>query len=386
MTQFAFFGEAWPGVLDAANRAEASVRSDPRSACFYARRALELAMHWLFKHDGSLRLPYQDNLSALVHEPTFKQAAGEAIFSKARVIVTLGNRAVHSHRPIPENDALVAVRELFHFGYWLARTCGERNRPPPTLAFDPTALPAATAHAQRTTEQLAALEASLHERDERLDRLLAVKNALDAELVRLREEVAKATKAAASQRTRMTIRRRRPATISSICCSRKLAGRSTSPATASTRSTACPTTGAGATSITCCGATITSRSRSWKPSERAGTRAWASNAKLCADCLERRFGQRPVIFYSNGYEHWLWDDTSYPPRQVQGFFKKRELELMVQRRRTRQPLAEATIDTDIAERHYQIRAIRRIGEAFERSRERKALVVMATGAGKTRTV
>ena len=55
-------------------------------------------------------------------------------------------------------------------------------------------------------------------------------------------------------------------------------------------------------------------------------------AKLYADCLEQQFGQRPVIFYTNGYEHWLWDDLAYPPRAVQGFYKKDELELLIQRR------------------------------------------------------
>jgi type I restriction enzyme, R subunit len=77
------------------------VHADPRTACFYARRALELAVSWAYKHDPALKLPYQDNLSALIHEPSFKQTAGEAVFSKAR-----GNRAVHSHRPVPEPDAL----------------------------------------------------------------------------------------------------------------------------------------------------------------------------------------------------------------------------------------------------------------------------------------
>ena len=67
-------------------------------------------------------------------------------------------------------------------------------------------------------------------------------------------------------------------------------------------------------------------------------------AKLYADCLEQQFGQRPVIFYSNGYEHWLWDDAHYPPRPVQGFYKKAELELLIQRRTTRKPLAEAQIN------------------------------------------
>ena len=77
---------------------------------------------------------------------------------------------------------------------------------------------------------------------------------------------------------------------------------------------------------------------------------------------------------------------NYPPRAVQGFYKKAELELLIQRRTTRKPLADAEIDAKIVERYYQTRAIRRIGEAFENDHDRKALLVMATGAGKTRTV
>ena len=61
-------------------------------------------------------------------------------------------------------------------------------------------------------------------------------------------------------------------------------------------------------------------------------------AKLYADCLEERYGQRPVIFFSNGYEHWIWDDTRYPPRQIGGFYKRDELELLIQRRTSRKTL------------------------------------------------
>jgi type I restriction enzyme R subunit len=82
----------------------------------------------------------------------------------------------------------------------------------------------------------------------------------------------------------------------------------------------------------------------------------------------------------------MWDDASYPPRDVQGFYKKDELELLIQRRESRKSLGSATINQAIVERNYQTRAIRRIGEAFEKDCEREALVVMATGAGKTRTV
>ena len=109
-------------------------------------------------------------------------------------------------------------------------------------------------------------------------------------------------------------------------------------------------------------------------------------AKLYAGCLEAQFGQRPVIFCSNGYEHWIWDDALYPPRAVQGIYKKAELALMIQRRSSRKPLATAVIDASIIERYYQVRTVRRIGETFEKHHLRKALAVMATGAGKTRTV
>ena len=88
MSQFTFLQGEWAAVFEAASKAEASVHADPRTACFYARRALELAVSWAYKHDASLKLPYQDSLSALIHEPSFKQVVGEAVFSKARVINT----------------------------------------------------------------------------------------------------------------------------------------------------------------------------------------------------------------------------------------------------------------------------------------------------------
>ena len=108
-------------------------------------------------------------------------------------------------------------------------------------------------------------------------------------------------------------------------------------------------------------------------------------AKLYADCLENQFGQRPVIFYTNGYQHWIWDDVMYPPRSVQGFYKKDELQLLIQRRTSRKPLRSQGIEKSIVERYYQEEAIRNVGETFENN-QRKALIVMATGPGKTRTV
>lgn len=371
----------------AAMRAEAAAYPDPRTACFYARRALELAVAWAYKHDPALKLPYQDNLSALLHEPTFKKAAGEAVFTKARLIVSLGNQAVHSTRPIAAADAVTAVRELFHVAYWLARTYGRSHRPEPGLRFDPAALPKTAPVPAQTTAQLQTLESQLRERDEKLSTLLADRSALDEELTRLRAQVAEARKEATAQPDThdYSEAETRDAFIDLLL--HEAGWPLDQPRDREFEVAGMPNgQGKGFVDYVLWGDDGLPLAVVEAKRTRRDARVGQQQAKLYADCLEAQFGQRPLIFYSNGYQHWLWDDLNYPPRQVQGFYTQAELTLAIQRRRTRQPLATAEINSDIVERYYQTRAIRRIGEAFERDHERKALLVMATGSGKTRTV
>ena len=147
-----------------------------------------------------MRLPYQEQLAALIHEPTFQQTAGPAIVTKAQLIKDLGNLAVHGNKPLRPSDALSATRELFHIGYWLARHYGRAARPAPDLAFDAALLLAAVAATKpQSAERLARLEAQLRERDERLEALAAQRTGLDEELARLRAEVAQARAANAAQ-------------------------------------------------------------------------------------------------------------------------------------------------------------------------------------------
>ncbi|MFZ5855082.1 MAG: DEAD/DEAH box helicase family protein [Chloroflexota bacterium] len=387
MSQFTFLQREWAAVFEAASKAEAAVHADPRTACFYARRALELAVAWAYKHDPALRLPYQDNLSALIHDPSFKQTAGEAVFSKARVINTLGNRAVHSHRPVPEADALAAVRELFHVAYWFARTYGRTGRPAPGLAFDAAVLPSPERMATQTAEQLQALEARLREKDENLAALLADKTALDEELKRLRAEIAKAKQAAATQPDTHDYSEAETRDYFIDLLLKEAGWPLDQARDREFEVSGMPNPeGKGFVDYVLWGDDGKPLGLVEAKRTRRDARVGQQQAKLYADCLERQFGQRPLIFYSNGYEHWLWDDTHYPPRRVQGFYKKAELELAIQRRSTRKPLAAGEINPAIVERHYQTRAIRRVAEAFERDHDRKALLVMATGAGKTRTV
>ncbi|HLE61949.1 MAG TPA: DUF4145 domain-containing protein, partial [Pyrinomonadaceae bacterium] len=122
MSNFAFFQAEWPDLYESAAKVESLVRTDTRTCCFYARRTLELAIHWLYEHDTSLKIPYDDNLGALIYEPTFKQNLPGELFLKVKTIKEVGDLAVHSRKPITERDALRATKELFHFLYWLART------------------------------------------------------------------------------------------------------------------------------------------------------------------------------------------------------------------------------------------------------------------------
>ena len=103
-----------------------------------------------------------------------------------------------------------------------------------------------------------------------------------------------------------------------------------------------------------------------------------------ADGLEKQYGQRPVIFYTNGFETWIWDDAAHwPPRKVYGFYSKESLQYLIRQRSQQQELTKIIPDKEIAGRLYQIEAVTRVLERFQ-NRRRKTLLVQATGTGKTR--
>jgi type I restriction enzyme, R subunit len=387
MTNFGFIQAEWPEIFESAAKAESLVYPDARTACFYARRALEFAVDWLYKHDGTLKFPYQDNLSALIFEPTFKTTVGPAIHAKARVIKDLGNRAIHTRRLVSPQDSLVAVRELFHVCFWLARTYARNARPSDGLAFDSNQLPKTSPIPPQTLAQLQQLAGQVAEKDTKLEELITDRLALDAELTRLRAEIAevKRRNEATPDQHNYSEAETRDYFIDLLL---KEAGWELDKP----EDREFPVKGMpnkkdeGFVDYVLWGDNGKPLGLVEAKRTKRDSRVGQQQAKLYADCLEQQFGQRPVIFYSNGYDHWIWDDHSYPPRAVQGFLKKAELELLIQRRETRLPLGSAEIDPKIVERFYQTRAVRRIAEAFEKDHDRKTLIVMATGAGKTRTV
>jgi type I restriction enzyme R subunit len=357
MSNFAFLQSEWPQVYDAAARVESLVYPDPRAACFYARRALELAVQWLYKAEPKLTLPYQDNLAALLDEATFKTLATPRITTKTRLIRDLGNRAVHTQKVITQYDALNACRELFQVCYWLAFRYARGTRPAPELAFreDAETLPRESAVPRQTQKKLEELAASLAAKDESLSSVLKDKEALNAEILALRAEVAAARAAHALQPDTHEYNEAQTR-VAFIDLLLKEAGWEL---TQEGRDTEYKVHGMPHNKDGIGYVDYVLWGEDGKPLAVVEAKRTQRNAlegqqqaKLYADCLEKETGQRPLIFCSNGYEHWLWDDTQYPLRQVQGFYTREELKLAIERRNSRRPLQEVKTDEVIAGRYY----------------------------------
>ena len=388
MSNFAFLKSVgWPEINADCARAESYALSDPRSACFYSRRAVELLVDYLYEVLG-LPVPYVSDLAARINDAGFKAKVGVGIATKLNLIRKLGNTAAHEKTPIPPRAALDALRELHHVMVWAAfHHSANPAAAPMKSVFDPALAKKA---APLTRDEVAQLAKRFAAQDEAHAQALAEKDDLaaskDAEIVALREQI----KAAQAVSPVVDDRDYDEAQTRDTFIDWML-GEAGWPLD-ETRDREFevtgmpPSGGKGYVDYVLWGAdglplAVVEAKRTSK-SPQVGQQ----QAKLYADRLEVMFGRRPVIFYTNGYGHWLWDDAAgYPPREVQGFYTRNELELMIQRRRTRKPLGEADIDAGIAGRHYQQHAIRSIGEALT-AKERQALLVMATGAGKTRTV
>lgn len=391
MSNFAFIMTSLPVVHADCVRAESYLSSDPAAACFYSRRAIEQLVGHLYDVIG-LPEPYQSDLSARINDAAFKSKVGVAITAKLNLIRKVGNGASHEGKPIQQHTALQVLRELFHVVVFAAYRFSTDPQAVPTGAqFDP-ALAAKLSPLSR--QELVKLAAKFKAQDEAHARALAegddLAAARDAEIAKLKAQIAAAQAATIKPDDHDYSEAETRRLIIDVLLAE--AGWPLDQA----RDREYPVTGMpnvegkGFVDYVLWGtdglplAVVEAKRTTTSP------QVGQQQAKLYADCLAAEFGRRPVIFYSNGYQHWVWDDAAfagsgYAPREIQGFYTRDELELMIQRRQTRLPLTGAAVDTTIVERYYQSRAIKAIGAQFDK-RERDALLVMATGSGKTRTV
>ena len=378
---FAFLKHEFPFAAESASLAERQVYGDPRAACFHARHALERLVIRVFKVDKTLSPPKVTNLDNYLGEPAFRELVPEAVWQKAEYVRRAGNSAVHGRKTPEPEIVLGIVRELAHVLYWAGCTYlrhGAENLQGKT--FDESLIPKVEpANVPASVEALDALKA---QRDAAED----ARQVVESELEALRERLAaiKADNETVSDTHDWNEDKTRKLIID--------LGLQSAGWPLDQRQdreyevTGMPNnTGIGYADYVLWGddgkplAVVEAKKTIVDPE------AGKQQAKLYADCLEAMHGQRPVIFYTNGYKTRLWDDLFYPPRTVAGFYKKDELASLIHRRAQLQPLDVAQMKDAIVDRYYQKRAIGSIGEQFAQAR-RKALLVMATGTGKTRTV
>jgi type I restriction enzyme R subunit len=387
-SNFDFLQPDWASLHEDAVQTEQNAATAPRTCAFYARRTLERMVKWMYAHDSYLKMPYQDNLAAMIHEQTFKDTLAPGLFNQIRMIHKLGNMAVHSETHINAKDGLQVTRCLHTLLGWLAKMYGKSGKT--AAGFDETLLPqpassTTTATADKTSAELEELQGKLAARDEAYLASLNELAATQEEVDQLKAEIQKlkAANEKSLEGADYTEEATRDLFIDLML--REAGWNPHGPNVAEYEVAGMPSaSGKGFVDYVLWGddglPLAVVEAKKTKVNPRVGSR----QAELYADCLEAKFDQRPIIFYSSGYETWLWDDTQYPPRSVQGFYTKDELQLLINRRTSRKDITTAESDKRIIDRFYHEEAVRRIMHNFGDAMARKALVVMATGTGKTR--
>ena len=381
MTNFSFLQSKPEYTLfaPACIEAEKIYASAPAMCAVGCRKALELAVKWVYAADTTMQMPYKDNLQSLIHEPSFRFAVDYNTWGVLPMIIKLGNLAVHTERSIQPSDALAVLRGLFAFVQWIDYCYGSDYE---ERTFDEALIP---------TEKVAVDTRKIKE----LGSLLEEK---EAQIAALRQQIAQmSAKFTAEKEQHKQERTFRGEDLSEfqtrkrfIDVDMKLMGWKFTGPDADVQEEY-PVEGMagvvgqmGYCDYVLFGkdglplAVVEAKRSSKDPNNGH------NQVRLYADCLERKFGRRPMMFTTNGFETYFWDDQSGPQRKVSGIFSKEDLQKLMNRRTERLDLAEIAIDDKITDRYYQKEAIRavcaQIGQGF-----RKHLLVMATGTGKTRT-
>lgn len=399
-SNFDFLTAHWAFLLQDAQQVESYALRDPRAASIYARRTLEIALKWLFANDTALKAPYEKSLAAMIHEPTFAKNIRKGLFHDIKFIHRLGNIAVHGDQEISGQEGLKATVALHQFLGWLARVYTKGGAKPEQ--FHIAWLPKIDSGAEPdehhlSVEQLEKLQDDLKAKDAALDAERAAAHArlsqTETELAGLKEQLALLQEVKeANQKTigsdEYTEAQTRELIIDVML---REAGWNPKeknveeyevldcmPAASGER------TGTGYVDYVLWGKDNKPIALVEAKKTRVSPKDGKRQAELYADCLEKHHGQRPIIYYSNGYTTWLWDDQFYPPREVQGFATRDELQWCINQRSDRKDLSTLQAKKEITGRYYQMEAAARVMENFGTKRKRKSLIVMATGTGKTR--
>lgn len=407
MSNFQFLAEEYPQIYNEVLEAEKFTFSAPRYAALQCRIVLEFGVEWLYDNDPELERPFDTKLASLMYNKAFEASIKPSLFQEINLTRKIGNNAAHGKK-VSEREALISLRSVFRFTSYISKYYSENN--PSIPDFDESLIPGKLDgvkdksrkelqnridHAEAQLEQFKKEREKLEELIKTNDllrkqieaketNLLFRKEAREEQII-FEEEIPELTPELETRKLYIDVLLKEAGWKDfkkGTDIEHRVIGmpKSVNP------------TGIGYVDYVLWGdnrlpLAVVEAKHTLHNAEKG-----QHQASLYADCLEKMTGQRPIIFYSNGFETFIWDDTFYPEREVQGFYTKDELNLLIERRKSRKDIREFEVNTNIVERPYQLEAIKRVGETLVTSlsgnlkgKNRNALLVMATGSGKTRT-
>ncbi len=368
MTNFDFLKDEsrFSAFSDIATAAEMALNIDVNMCIQTCRSAMENAVKWMYSVDSELEKPFDDRLLNLINNDDFRQIIGEDIWRRLDYIRKCGNKAIHESLGFTQDEALLCLENLFVFLDFVAYCYGSNYSETQfdkqlCLSHGETVVPETTTidiqslidENQRLREELTANRASRQqtyvnrplEISEYSTRKLYIDSMLrDAGWIEGRDWINEVELPGMPNRSEVGY------------ADYVLYGDDGLPLAVIEAKRTCVDVSKG-----------------------------RQQAKLYADILENKYGRRPVIFLSNGFDNRIVD-SCYPERRVSNIYSKRDLEKMLNLFKMRESLESIIVDKDIAGRYYQEAAIKAVCNEFGNKNRRKALLVMATGSGKTRTV
>lgn len=353
-----------------AESAEKILSIDPAACVLNCRRAMEAAVKWMYAVDGSLVAPWDDKLVTLINTEEFRGIVDEQLIFRLDFIRRMGNNAAHGGKVITREQAVLCLQNLFVFFDFLAYCYGENYT---EHTFNPALL--AEQSAQPTPPAVD------EDAARKLDALIKENAALKEQLTQRREEqhqtyVPKPLEISEYKTRKLYV----DAMLQDAGWVEgknwlnevKLPGM---PNKSETGYADYVLYGDDGKAL----AIVEAKRSCVDPA------VGRQQAKLYADIIEKQQGRRPVIFLTNGFETKI-DDGQYPERKCAAIWSKRDLEKLFNLLRMRTHLDNIVVDENIAGRYYQENAIKAVCNTFDARNRRKALLVMATGSGKTRTV
>lgn len=371
MTNFDYLksNPQFDAFVDVAVSAERIINIDPEACIIDCRRSMEFAIKWMYSVDKSLVMPYQDNLNSLMHTEEFKDIVDADLWRRLDFIRRMGNNAAHTGKKITFDQAALCLQDLFVFLDFIAYCYGDNYE---EHSFDMKLLKEDIAVSVPVQKEFADID---------LKALIAENQALKEKLTERRE--AQAPEYVIKPLDLSEYKTRKIYIDSMLIDAGWTEGRDW------VNEVELP----GMPNKSEVGyADYVLYDDAHKPLaviEAKRTCVDVSKgrqqAKLYADLLEKEYGRRPVIFLTNGFDTRIIDGQ-YPERKCAAIYSKRDLEKWFNLLTMRTSLHNIVINKDIAGRYYQEAAIKAVCDSFGDRNRRKALLVMATGSGKTRTV